>query len=316
MKIIDHAEVLRRLTPGVCIGLMRDCLADLEDGRATQYLRTVTPLPSGGIMGYMPAAVEGAFGAKLITVFPGNGSRGLPSHQGSVLLFDGPTGSLQALADGGAITEVRTGAVSAVATDLLARPDAGVLALIGTGAQARSHLLAIREVRPLRAVTVWSPDREGAERFAREMALACGLPITVCETAREAVAEADIVCTLTPSRTPVLLRDWVRPGTHINAVGACSADARELDGPLVRDSRFYGDSVESVLAESGDYLLAQADGLIGEGHLLGTLGELLLGRCDGRQSEADITVFESLGLAVEDIACARFLAEDGSLRRL
>ena len=125
MKIIDHAEVLRRLTPGVCIGLMRDCLADLEDGRATQYLRTVTPLPSGDIMGYMPAAVEGAFGAKLITVFPGNGSRGLPSHQGSVLLFDGPTGSLQALADGGAITEVRTGAVSAVATDLLARPDAG-----------------------------------------------------------------------------------------------------------------------------------------------------------------------------------------------
>ena len=139
MKIIDHAEVLRRLTPGVCIGLMRDCLADLEDGRATQYLRTVTPLPSGDIMGYMAAAVEGAFGAKLITVFPGNGSRGLPSHQGSVLLFDGPTGSLQALADGGAITEVRTGAVSAVATDLLARPDAGVLALLGTGAQARSQ---------------------------------------------------------------------------------------------------------------------------------------------------------------------------------
>lgn len=170
MKIIEREEILRRLTPAWCIGLMRDCLSQLEEGRAVQYLRTVTPLPSGDIMGYMPAAVSGAFGAKVITVFHHNSEKGLPSHQGSVLLFDGETGTLQAMLDGGAITEIRTGAASAVATDLLARPDAEVLALIGSGAQARSHLLAIREIRKLREVRVWSPSLESDTRFARRWA--------------------------------------------------------------------------------------------------------------------------------------------------
>ena len=298
MKIIEREEILRRLTPAWCIGLMRDCLSQLEEGRAVQYLRTVTPLPSGDIMGYMPAAVSGAFGAKVITVFHHNSEKGLPSHQGSVLLFDGETG---------AITEIRTGAASAVATDLLARPDAEVLALIGSGAQARSHLLAIREIRKLREVRVWSPSLESDTRFAREMGELTGLPVRICASAKEAAEGADILCTLTPSKTPVLEREWLKPGAHVNAVGACSADARELTGELVRDSVFYCDSVESVMAESGDFLIPLREGLFGEEHLRGTLGELLLGRKPGRTSPEEITVYESLGLAVEDIACAEAL---------
>lgn len=258
-------------------------------------------------MGYMPAAVSGAFGTKVITVFHHNSEKGLPSHQGSVLLFDGETGTLQAMLDGGAITEIRTGAASAVATDLLARPDAEVLALIGSGAQARSHLLAIREIRKLREVWVWSPSLESDTRFAREMGELTGLPVRICASAKEAAERADILCTLTPSKTPVLEREWLKPGAHVNAVGACSADARELTGELVRDSVFYCDSVESVMAESGDFLIPLREGLFGEEHLRGTLGELLLGRKPGRTSPEEITVYESLGLAVEDIACAEAL---------
>ena len=285
MKIIEREEILRRLTPAWCIGLMRDCLSQLEEGRAVQYLRTVTPLPSGDIMGYMPAAVSGAFGAKVITVFHHNSEKGLPSHQGSVLLFDGETGTLQAMLDGGAITEIRTGAASAVATDLL----------------------AIREIRKLREVRVWSPSLESDTRFAREMGELTGLPVRICASAKEAAEGADILCTLTPSKTPVLEREWLKPGAHVNAVGACSADARELTGELVRDSVFYCDSVESVMAESGDFLIPLREGLFGEEHLRGTLGELLLGRKPGRTSPEEITVYESLGLAVEDIACAEAL---------
>ena len=182
-----------------------------------------------------------------------------------------------------------------------------MLALIGSGAQARSHLLAIREIRKLREVRVWSPSLESDTRFAREMGELTGLPVRICASAKEAAEGADILCTLTPSKTPVLEREWLKPGAHVNAVGACSADARELTGELVRDSVFYCDSVESVMAESGDFLIPLREGLFGEEHLRGTLGELLLGRKPGRTSPEEITVYESLGLAVEDIACAEAL---------
>lgn len=290
------------------------------------------PFPAGGGQGGAvsahrhPAALWGHHGLyagggirslwpKVITVFHHNNEKGLPSHQGSVLLFDGETGTLRAMLDGGAITEIRTGAASAVATDLLARPDAEVLALIGSGAQARSHLLAIREIRRLREVRVWSPSLESDTRFAREMGTMTGLPVRICASAREAAEGADILCTLTPSKTPVLEREWLKPGAHVNAVGACSADARELSGELVRDSVFYCDSVESVLAESGDYLIPLREGLFGEEHLRGTVGELLLGKKPGRTSPEEITVYESLGLAVEDIACAEALCRPALLGR-
>lgn len=307
MKNISKADVYSKLTPKECINIMQKTLLALEQGEAEQYLRTVTPLPEGGLMGYMPAALPGCFGAKLITVFHSNTGTEYPSHQGSVLLFDSTYGSLLGMADGGAITEIRTGAVSAVATDLLANLSAHTLALLGAGVQARSHLLAIKEVRKLTEVTVWDIREEKAEAFAEEMAKQTGLTIKVCATAQEAVQHADIICTLTASKTPVLEKEWVKKGAHINAVGACAKSERELSSALVAAGEMYCDSIESVFAESGDFLIPREEGLFDDTHLRGTIGGLLAGKSQGRITDDEITIFEALGLAVEDVACANYL---------
>ena len=309
MEQMNKQQVLQCLPMKECIRLMRTTLQDYAQGKSRQYLRTVTPLPENKLLGFMPAYLgdHEYFGAKVITVFPGNHQAGLPSHQGSVLLFDAEHGSLHFMADGDAITQIRTGAVSAVATDLLARPDAQRLALLGAGAQGRSHLEAISLIRQLRDVTVWDACLENACRFADEMSKTVSCPIRVCSTAEEAVKNADIICTLTPSPTPILESGWVKPGAHINAVGACSASARELDSALVARCLLYGDSIESVEKESGDYLIPLSEGAIRKEHLLGTIGQLLCGEIAGRASAADITLFDALGLAIEDVACAKYL---------
>lgn len=309
MEQMDKRQVLRRLSMAGCIGLMRTVLQDDAEGKSRQYLRTVTPLPGNNLLGFMPAYLGTGdyFGAKVITVFPGNHQAGLPSHQGSVLLFDAEHGTLRFMADGDAITQIRTGAVSAVATDLLARPDAKRLALLGAGAQGRSHLEAMALVRRLTEVTVWDVRPENARRFAAEMAEKAGCPIRACSCAEEAVRDADIICTLTPSPTPVLESSWVKPGAHINAVGACSATARELSSDLVARCLLYGDSIESVEKESGDYLIPLSEGVIQKGHLRGTIGQLLCGETTGRTSAQDVTLFDALGLAIEDVACAKYL---------
>ena len=309
MEQMDKRQVLRRLSMAGCIGLMRTVLQDDAEGKSRQYLRTVTPLPGNNLLGFMPAYLGTGdyFGAKVITVFPGNHQAGLPSHQGSVLLFDAEHGALRFMADGDAITQIRTGAVSAVATDLLARPDAKRLALLGAGAQGRSHLEAMALVRRLTEVTVWDVRPENARRFAAEMAEKAGCPIRACSCAEEAVRGADIICTLTPSPTPVLESNWVKPGAHINAVGACSATARELSSDLVARCLLYGDSIESVEKESGDYLIPLSEGVIQKGHLRGTIGQLLCGETTGRTSAQDVTLFDALGLAIEDVACAKYL---------
>ena len=309
MEQMDKRQVLRRLSMAGCIGLMRTVLQDDAEGKSRQYLRTVTPLPGNNLLGFMPAYLGTGdyFGAKVITVFPGNHQAGLPSHQGSGLLFDAEHGALRLMADGDAITQIRTGAVSAVATDLLARPDAKRLALLGAGAQGRSHLEAMALVRQLTEVTVWDVRPENARRFAAEMAEKAGCPIRACSCAEEAVRDADIICTLTPSPTPVLESSWVKPGAHINAVGACSATARELSSDLVARCLLYGDSIESVEKESGDYLIPLSEGVIQKGHLRGTIGQLLCGEITGRTSAQDVTLFDALGLAIEDVACAKYL---------
>ena len=309
MEQMDKRQVLRRLSMAGCIGLMRTGLQDDAEGKSRQYLRTVTPLPGNNLLGFMPAYLGTGdyFGAKVITVFPGNHQAALPTHQGSVLLFDAEHGALRFMADGDAITQIRTGAVSAVATDLLARPDAKRLALLGAGAQGRSHLEAMALVRRLTEVTVWDVRPENARRFAAEMAEKAGCPIRACSCAEEAVRDADIICTLTPSPTPVLESSWVKPGAHINAVGACSATARELSSDLVARCLLYGDSIESVEKESGDYLIPLSEGVIQKGHLRGTIGQLLCGETTGRTSAQDVTLFDALGLAIEDVACAKYL---------
>ncbi|SEO82074.1 ornithine cyclodeaminase family protein [Paenibacillus sp. OV219] len=313
MLVINGDEVSELLTMEACITLMETALQDLSAGQAEQQLRSVVPVREGGLMGLMPAYLirQEIVGAKLISVFPHNHDRGLPSHQGIITLFDAATGAVNAVVDGRRVTAIRTAAVSAAATKLLAKPGASTLALIGTGEQARSHLEALLLVRPIERVRVWSRSAEHAQRFVGEMSARYGerLEIVACGSAQQAVADADIICTLTSSTTPVLDDAWIAEGAHINAVGACRAKDRELASAIVQRSRLYVDRRESAEGEAGDYLIPLQEGEIGKGHIVGEIGEALLGRVEGRTSDKQITLFKSLGLAVEDLAAAAYIVE-------
>ncbi len=309
MKVlfVNEAGVHRLLTMDVCVPLMREALSALSRGDAVLPLRSLVRLPDGsGILGLMPGYLgePRSFGLKVVTVMPGNHGTPYDSHQGVVMLFGLKHGEPLAILDATAITSIRTAAASAAATDALARQDAGDLALIGSGAQARTHLAAMRAVRPLRRVRVWSRSRERAERFAREESGGAGVKTEVAASGEEAVRGADLVCTTTASREPVLRGAWLAAGAHVNAVGSCFPTARELDSEAVRRARLFTDCRESCEKEAGDYLLACKDGAIPAEHLLGEVGQVFLGRVPGRISRDDVTVYESLGVAVEDLAAA------------
>lgn len=307
MKIVQAEEVRQRLTMPECIELMRTSLRELEAGTYTQPLRSIALLPGGEKFGFMPAYLGDCFGAKVLSAFPQNAGTEYPSHIGYVLLFESTHGSFLGMADASVITEIRTGAVSGVATDLLARPDAHRLAIIGAGAQGRSHLAAMAAVRDIRSVAVYDQNAQAARRYCEEMAAQFGIPVTAADSAREAVKGADIVCTVTPSREPYLEADWIAPGTHINAVGAFTPATREVTSALVAKAKLYADQVEAMRKECGEYLVPLQEGLIGPDHIVGSLGDVLLGRAPGRSSEEEITLFDALGLAVEDVACAKYL---------
>jgi ornithine cyclodeaminase len=305
--VLSAADVHDVLSFGECASAMRAALTALARRQAEQPLRTVLrPDLAAGLMALMPCYLAGqsTYGLKALCITPGNPAAGLDTHQGVVLLSSGKTGEPAAVLNASAITEIRTAAASVVATDVLARPDASDLAVIGTGVQGRAHVLALAQARPLRRVRVAGRDLGRAEAVAAELGRQAGLPVAACASAEEAVAGADIIVTATTSPVPVLRREWVRPGAHINAVGACFPAARELDSGTVAAAALFADSRESVAAESGDYLLALEDGAIGPGHLRAELGEVLTGTAPGRTSPDEITVFESLGLAVEDVAAA------------
>lgn len=307
--VVNHSDVLALLPMSECIDAMTDALRTLAQGGALLPLRQVVRLPNGrDAFALMPAALDepSALGAKVITVFPGNDATPYDSHQGAVLLFDTEYGRLIGILDASTITALRTAAVTAVATRLLARPDARTLALLGAGVQAETHLESISLVRPIDEVRVWSRSGERARRFAEKFA-AAGARIVVCATAREAVDGADVICTVTSSREPVLFGDWLAPGSHVNAVGASLATSRELDSAAVVKARLYVDRRESTLNEGGDFLVPKREGLIGDDHIVGEIGELLVDppRIEGRRSAREITLFKSLGLAIEDLAAAR-----------
>ena len=314
MLTLGRQEIETLLPLGECVEVMAETLIALARGEVLQPLRQAHWLPDRhGLLGVMPGALlngggldgRAVIGVKIVTVFPGNHGRGEETHLGSVLLFDCDLGKPLAILDAAAVTAVRTAAVSTLATRLLAREDASRLALLGSGTQARAHLAALREVRPLREVRVWSLHPENARRFAAEESVRHGLPVEAAATAREAVADADVVCTVTSSTEPVLAGSWLAPGTHVNAVGACTPTAREIDTEGVLRARLFVDRRESALAESGDLLIPIQEGAVGEDHIAGELGDLLLGLLPGRRSAEEITLFESLGLAVEDLAAAR-----------
>lgn len=309
MRVIGAAQVDRLLPMADCIAVLRRALLGLAEGRGHQYLRTVQPLPQG-LLAFMPAALDARyFGAKLISVFHQNAGAEHPSHQGSVLLYDAQYGTPLAAVDGGAITRIRTGAASGVATDLLARPGARHAAFLGAGTQAYAHLEALMLVRPIDTVTVYDLCSESADRFAMEARRLYGIEARTAPDPHRAVQGADIISTLTMATRPLIALRDVRPGVHINAVGACAAADRELASDLVAAARVFGDSRESVLAESGDFLIPLAENCFAEDHLLGAVGDLLAQRAAGRLSPDDITVFIALGLAIEDVAAAAYVYE-------
>lgn len=309
MQVFDRAYVEAHLTPEKCLAVMEDTLRQERTGGCTQYLRTAINMPNTNILGLMPAYFErGYFGAKVISVYHTNAGTGYPSHQGQILLFDARYGNVLCSVDAMSVTQIRTGSASALASRALARPESEVLALLGCGAQGESHLRSIAPLFPLKTVTCWDINAENARHLA-SLAGQLGLQARVCETVRDAVADADLVCTLTPATEPILRHEWLKPGCHVNAVGACAPHAREIDSALALHCRFFGDNIDSVLHESGDFLLPMAEGLYGPEHLEGTLGDVLLGTIPGRNNAQEITLFEALGMAVEDVACAIALYE-------
>ncbi|MBR2121919.1 MAG: ornithine cyclodeaminase family protein [Lachnospiraceae bacterium] len=309
MIILDSACVEEHLKSTDCVELMEKTLYELAEGSCVQYLRTAINLPNTNVLGLMPGWFDGYFGVKTISVYHTNRGSGYPSHQGQILLFESEHGSLLAGIDATSVTKIRTGAVSAVATRLLARPDSSRLCILGCGTQGESHIDAIVPFFDIKTITLWDafPEAAGALAAKAGEGAARGIDIRVCDTAEEAVRDADIICTVTPSALPVLCGSWLKSGAHINAVGACAPNARELDSEAVRRAAFFGDSIDSVEHESGDYLFPLKEGVITREHLRGTIGDILLKKIPGRESDDQITVFEALGLAVEDIAAAKYL---------
>ena len=309
--VLSEHDVESLLTMRECIGVMEEALMSAERGEVHNPLRQVVRAPNAnGFLGLMPAYRGGDaayYALKEICLFPGNPARGLDTHLGAVLLHSGETGELLLVANASAITAIRTAAVSAVATKLLARENAKRLAIIGAGVQARSHLEAIPLVRQIEEIRICSRTRAKAESLAKR-----DERVRVVDSIEEAVREADIITTTTSSREPVLKREWVADGAHINAVGSSVAAARELDSAAVAAASLFVDRRESTVNESGDYLMALREGAIAEGHIRAELGEILTGKSRGRTSPNEITLFKSLGIAVEDLASAQFLLEKGT----
>lgn len=308
--IVNQREVPRLLPMRECIDAMAAALAALARGEAAMPLRQIVWIPDRtGALGLMPAqsTSAAALGVKAVTFFPRNEGTELDSHQGAVLLFEAERGRLLAIIDATSVTAIRTAAVSAVATRRLAREDASTLALVGSGVQARTHLQAMRLVRPISSVRVSSLTPERARAFARRESSAHGIPITASGSVEEAVAGADIVCTVTSSRVPAVRGAWLSPGAHVNAVGSSVASARELDTDAVVRSRLFVDRRESAVAEAGDFVIPRDEGAVGNAHILGELGELEIGAVPGRTAPDQITLFKSVGLAVEDLAAASLI---------
>ncbi|CAN5458618.1 ornithine cyclodeaminase family protein [soil metagenome] len=287
MRILDETQVRSLLRMEDLIPAMAGAMRDLSAGKVTQPLRQVLPITEhGGFFGVMPASGGGALGAKLVMFYPNN--EGIPTHHAMILLFRPETGEPLVTMDGRLITEMRTAAVSAVATDLLARHEVGVLAILGSGVQAQSHLEALRLVRQFREVRIWSPRRAGtfAEKFR----------VTAAATAEEAVRGADVIVVATSATSPVLKGEWISPGTHINAVGATRPNWRELDDALLVRAKLYVESRAAASQESGDVIAA--------GQIFAELGEVLAGKKPGRENETEITLYKSVGVAIEDVVAA------------
>jgi len=306
MRVIEREEVARRLTYELCIPIVRRAMIAFSKGETRQLLRSIIPLAQGNMFGIMPGALgeNAAFGAKLISVYPGNFAKGRQSHQGLVVLFEPTTGEAVCVAHAGEITAIRTAAASAVATDVLARADAHRLTILGYGEQAATHARALLKVRSIDAVRVWGRSAERCQAFCQRMAAELSIPFSSAAGVEDAVGDADIVCTVTAARKPILKGDWVRPGTHLNLVGSGFAGPVEVDTDLVVRSRFIVDSREGVLRQGAEFLKAKDAGAIDDHHIVAEIGQVLAGDVVGRRTPEEITVYKSLGHVVQDLASA------------
>ena len=320
--LLAEKDVRAVLSMDDLIGAMEAALEQFSAGGVRQPLRSIMDVGDGhAFYGVMPAYIKQppALGTKLVSVYHTNSAHGLPSHLATIVLLDPETGALQAVMDGRYITEARTAAVSAASAKHLARKDASVLAVLGSGVQARSHIDALTRVRPIAEIRVWGRDPERVRTLLRELNDAPPeghIRLEAAESPEAAARGADVIALVTASRDPVLSRAAVADGAHICAVGACRPDQREMETALVRDARVFVDSRAGALAEAGDIVIPLKEGAFDASHLAGELGDLFGGRIPGRRNDAEITIFKSLGMAVEDVAAARLAFERASARGL
>ena len=308
LRFVTAEEVARFLPYEECIPLMREAMIALSTGRTRQTLRQIVDLPAGRAFGVMPGAIldGGTFGAKLVSVYPDNFAKGKGSHQGIVALFDPDSGAPSAILEAGEITAIRTASASAAATDALARPESRRLAILGYGEQAWRHVEALRRVRPIEEVRIWGRSFEKAQNFAARVE-GLGLAASAEPEVEAAVADADIICTVTAAAEPILDSFAVADGVHVNAVGSSRAGRAEIAEDLVARARFFADHKEGVLSQGGEFIRAREVGLIDDDHLLGEIGEVFAGSLAGRTGPDDVTLYKSLGSIVQDLASAEHI---------
>lgn len=304
---VSKEKIASLLPMEECIEVMEEMFRSLASGECVQPLRSIMWLPDRtGLLGMMPGYAEtlGVVGIKLITVFHANRNAGYPSHQGIVILFDAKHGQPLMMFDATEITAIRTAAASALATRVLSREDSERLAIIGSGEQAQRHIDAILLVREIKQIRIWSRNEQHAENLAKKISAQYDISLEMSKTAQQAIKDADIICTVTSSSTPVILGEWISTGAHINAVGSSTPRARELDSAAIAKGKLFTDRYESLFNEAGDFLIPKQEGVINDDHAKAELGEVLIGSKDGRESQEEITIFKSLGIAAEDIFSA------------
>lgn len=312
MITVEFNQVIEALPMNQTIKVMENCFKDYQNGTFSQPQRLVEILPDGynSIFAMMPAYLgkNRVFGSKIITSFPKNVGTAFSSHMGHVLLFDSEHGQPVALIDANAITAVRTAAVSGLATNYLAKKEAKKLALIGAGQQSYSHFDAMLAVRELEEVIIFDLSPEQSNKFVTTMSANYPeIHFAIGNSIEETVREADIICTLTPSKEAFLKADWIKPGAHINAIGTFTPSTREITSELMALSKIYVDDYQAISAESGDYLIPLNEGILTEASLFASLGELVSGLKEARKDNNEITLFDGVGLAIEDICCAEYV---------
>ena len=308
--IVNKREIMDSITMEECITVMENIFIQLEEDQAFNPLRSAMLIPGeNGLLSMMPGYVnkQDIMGVKSVSVYPENANIGLESHQGSVTLFNALNGTPLAIMEAGQITAIRTAAVSGLATRILAKKNSKILAILGSGIQARTHIEAMTTILNLKEIRVWSKNKKNAKKLVEEQRKKYAIPFRPFDTVNEAIYNADIICTTTAAVEPILQGNYLMQGVHINAVGSSVRNTRELDGFAIKLSKLYVDKIESTINESGDFLMAKQEGTIDDNHIIGTLGEILTKQKKGRNNINDITLFKSLGLAVEDIATAFFI---------